>query len=226
MQRAADVLARLIDSGRVCLLAKRLRRGKFLRAHGGIRADAADGAALLVCAEEEGDFCVGFRVMEHFLRLRAAFQILCKVDDAADRLLFQRVFGRIARACRGFHAGKELGRNIKQLPDFFVRRHRGKCCSCTLVRLGGNEARVGRLCLLGLIDRWLRVGLGLRLRRRGNFSLIGLLTLGFDDGVLLFKDGVRFERCDLLRRLLRQNLHEKESRARQQGQTEHDEQDG
>ncbi|MFQ8766733.1 MAG: hypothetical protein ACLR8U_09585 [Oscillospiraceae bacterium] len=80
--------------------------------------------------------------------------------------------------------------------------------------------------MLGLIDRWLRVGLGLRLRRRGNFSLIGLLTLGFDDGVLLFKDGVRFERCDLLRRLLRQNLHEKESRARQQGQTEHDEQDG
>ena len=164
--------------------------------------------------------------MEHFLRLRAVFQILCKVDDAADRLLFQRVFGRIARACRGFHAGKELGRNIKQLPDFFVLCHGGHRIACKLVCLGGNEARVRRLRLLGLIDRWLRVGLGLRLRRRGNFSLIGLLTLGFDDSIVPFKDGVRFQRRDLLRRFLRQDLHEKESRARQQGQTEHDEQDG
>ena len=88
MQCAADVLSRLIDSGRVCLLAKRLRRGKLLCAHGGVRADAADGAAFLVCSEEQWDLRVGFRVVEHFLRLRAVFQILCKVDDAADGLFF------------------------------------------------------------------------------------------------------------------------------------------
>ena len=114
----------------------------------------------------------------------------------------------------------------KQLPDFLVLTHGRERLARELVRLGGNEARVGRLRLLGLIDRWLRVGLGLRLRRRGNFSFIGLLALGLDDSIVPFKDGVRFQRRDLLRRLLRQNLHEKDSRARQQGQTERDEQDG
>ena len=125
VQASGNVLPCLIDSGGVCLLAERLQRRRLDCVHGSIRAHTADGPALFVGAEEERNFCVGFRIAEHFNALRAVFEILCKVNDAADGHCFECFFRRIARARGSLHARQKLRRHVKQLPDLLVFRHGG-----------------------------------------------------------------------------------------------------
>ena len=125
MQASGNVLPCLIDSGGVCLLAERLQRRRLDCVHGSIRAHTADGPALFVGAEEGRNFCVGIRIAEHFNALRAVFEILCKVNDAADGHCFERLFCRVARARGGLHTRQKLRRHVKQLPDFFIFRHGG-----------------------------------------------------------------------------------------------------
>ena len=90
VQAAADVLPGGIGRCGILLLAERTHIADGRHAHVRVAADAADGAALLVNAEEERNFCVGLRVFQQRDGLFAVFKVFREIHDAADRVLLQR----------------------------------------------------------------------------------------------------------------------------------------
>ena len=174
VQAAADVLAGSMDHSRVLLLAERAHITDGRYAHFRVAADAADSAALLIYAEEERDFCIGLRVLQQRDSLFAVFKILRKIYDAADRILLQRFFRRLACYGSSIDVRDGLRRYKEQLPKLFVVRHgiqqRLRCLS------GSRDCHVIWYLRMILIFRILLRLLVWIFRLRG-FGLSGKITL-------------------------------------------------
>ena len=224
MQAAADVLPGGIGRCGILLLAERTHIADGRHAHVRVAADAADGAALLVNAEEERNFCVGLRVFQQRDGLFAVFKVFREIHDAADRVLLQRFLCRLPRYGGGVDVCDGLRRYEEQLPDFFLVRHGIEKRLRRLLCGGGfRSVRRLRVCFiliirtrLWLLVRRLRLG-GLA----GKLALVGRFALRLYGRRFVGKHAVRLDGLGLLGLLLfRERLPQKDADAGQQRDAE------
>ena len=217
-----------IDLRGIGALAEGAHVGDLRAAQRLVRADAADRAALLIHAQKQRDLRIRLRVGEQRGGLRPVFEIFGKIDDAADRVLRERIFCRLTGHRSGIDVRDGLRRDEEQLPELFILRHGGEGGLCGLLRVGdGGVVRRGGI--RGGLGRLLAVRL-LRLRGLGligQLALIRRFALRLHGGLLGGEDGVGLDGLGLLRLLLfRERLPKKHAYTAEQRDAEQDGENG
>ena len=122
-QHFGDCIHGVVERSRVSGLTVGLHSADIGAAQSLIGADAADGAALLVHAEEERDAGKTLHAGQHLHDLIVVLQILRKVDQAADGLETDGLIRGGTGLCDLRVARQGLRRDEEELPELFLQRH-------------------------------------------------------------------------------------------------------